>query len=138
MKKKKLLLKIFEKVEKTGIISTKFSFRCTPSVILGLCLFFIVRFKDLLVIFYLPSKRYTTYSVRNKQKKSGGYTVVRHALWIYRGKPCPFHIMSLPSEYKAKLPAAGSFSLKQRVKTFCLQYLPSKNNSVPRKIIKLH
>ena len=33
--KKKILLKIFEKVEKTGIISTKFSFRCTPSVILG-------------------------------------------------------------------------------------------------------
>ena len=31
-----LLLKIFEKVEKTGIISTKFSFRCTLSVILGL------------------------------------------------------------------------------------------------------
>ena len=30
-----LLLKIFEKVEKTGIISTKFSLRCTPSVILG-------------------------------------------------------------------------------------------------------
>ena len=30
-----LLLKIFEKVEKTGIISTKFSFWCTPSVILG-------------------------------------------------------------------------------------------------------
>ena len=30
-----LLLKIFEKVEKTGTISTKFSFRCTPSVILG-------------------------------------------------------------------------------------------------------
>ena len=29
-------LKKFEKVEKTGIISTKFSFRCTPSVILGL------------------------------------------------------------------------------------------------------
>ena len=26
----------FEKVEKTGIISTKFSVRCTPSVILGL------------------------------------------------------------------------------------------------------
>ena len=25
----------FEKVEKTGIISTKFSLRCTPSVILG-------------------------------------------------------------------------------------------------------
>ena len=35
IKKKFLLLKIFEKVEKTGIISTKFSFRCTPSVILG-------------------------------------------------------------------------------------------------------
>ena len=31
-----LLLKIFEKIEKTGIISTKFSLRCTPSVILGL------------------------------------------------------------------------------------------------------
>jgi len=29
-------LKKFEKVEKTGIISTKFSVRCTPSVILGL------------------------------------------------------------------------------------------------------
>ena len=29
-------LKKFEKVEKTGIISTKFSLRCTPSVILGL------------------------------------------------------------------------------------------------------
>ena len=28
--------KEFEKVEKTGIISTKFSLRCTPSVILGL------------------------------------------------------------------------------------------------------
>ena len=28
-------LKTFEKVEKTGIISTKFSLRCTPSVILG-------------------------------------------------------------------------------------------------------
>ena len=27
--------KNFEKVEKTGIISTKFSLRCTPSVILG-------------------------------------------------------------------------------------------------------
>ena len=26
----------FEKVEKTGIISTKVSLRCTPSVILGL------------------------------------------------------------------------------------------------------
>ena len=34
-----LLLKIFEKVEKTGIISTKFSFRCTSSVILGLPLY---------------------------------------------------------------------------------------------------
>ena len=30
-----LFLKKFEKVEKTGIISTKFSLRCTPSVILG-------------------------------------------------------------------------------------------------------
>ena len=29
-------LKKFQKVEKTGIISTKFSLRCTPSVILGL------------------------------------------------------------------------------------------------------
>ena len=29
-------LKKFEKVEKTGIISTKFSLRCTPSVILGI------------------------------------------------------------------------------------------------------
>ena len=29
------LLKKFEKVEKTGIISTKCSLRCTPSVILG-------------------------------------------------------------------------------------------------------
>jgi len=29
-------LKNFEKDEKTGIISTKFSLRCTPSVILGL------------------------------------------------------------------------------------------------------
>ena len=28
-------LKKFQKVEKTGIISTKFSLRCTPSVILG-------------------------------------------------------------------------------------------------------
>ena len=28
-------LKKFEKVEKTGIIATKFSLRCTPSVILG-------------------------------------------------------------------------------------------------------
>ena len=28
-------LKKFEKVEKTGIISKKFSLRCTPSVILG-------------------------------------------------------------------------------------------------------
>ena len=37
--KKNLLLKIFEKDEKTGIISTKFSFRCTPSVILGGVLF---------------------------------------------------------------------------------------------------
>ena len=36
MKKFFLLLKIFEKVEKAGIISTKFSFRCTPSVILGI------------------------------------------------------------------------------------------------------
>ena len=26
---------LFEKVEKTGIISSKFSLRCTPSVILG-------------------------------------------------------------------------------------------------------
>ena len=26
---------LFEKVEKTGIISTKFSLRCTPSAILG-------------------------------------------------------------------------------------------------------
>ena len=31
-----LFLKKFEKVEKTGIISTKFSLRCTPSVILDL------------------------------------------------------------------------------------------------------
>ena len=31
----KNFLKKFEKVEKTGIISTKFSLRCTPSVILG-------------------------------------------------------------------------------------------------------
>ena len=31
-------MKKFEKVEKTGIISTKFSLRCTPSVILGLAL----------------------------------------------------------------------------------------------------
>ena len=30
------LIKKFEKVEKTGIISTKFSLQCTPSVILGL------------------------------------------------------------------------------------------------------
>ena len=30
-----IFLKKFEKVEKTGIISTKFSLRCTPSVILG-------------------------------------------------------------------------------------------------------
>ena len=30
------LLKKFEKVEKTGIISTKLSLRCTPSVILGM------------------------------------------------------------------------------------------------------
>ena len=29
-------MKKFEKVEKTGIIATKFSLRCTPSVILGL------------------------------------------------------------------------------------------------------
>ena len=29
-------MKKFEKVEKTGIISTKFSLLCTPSVILGL------------------------------------------------------------------------------------------------------
>ena len=29
-------LKKFEKVKKTGIISTKFSLRCTPSVILGM------------------------------------------------------------------------------------------------------
>ena len=29
-------LKKFEKVEKTGIIATKFSLRCTPSVILGI------------------------------------------------------------------------------------------------------
>ena len=29
-------LKKFEKVEKTGIISTKFLLRCTPSVILGI------------------------------------------------------------------------------------------------------
>ena len=28
-------LKKFEKVEKTGIVSTKFLLRCTPSVILG-------------------------------------------------------------------------------------------------------
>ena len=34
------LLKKFEKVEKTGIISTKFSLRCTPSVILGVDYFF--------------------------------------------------------------------------------------------------
>ena len=32
-------MKKFEKVEKTGIISTKFSLRCTPSVILGFTLF---------------------------------------------------------------------------------------------------
>ena len=55
--------------------------------------------------------------------------------------------MSMPSEYKAKLLAAGNFSLKQREKTsklvnftlkfqgkkhcpFCLQYMPSNNNSV--------
>ena len=31
-------LKKFEKVEKTGIISTKFSLRCTPSLILGVLL----------------------------------------------------------------------------------------------------
>ena len=31
-----LFLKKFEKVEKTGIISTKFLLRCTPSVILGI------------------------------------------------------------------------------------------------------
>ena len=31
-------LKKFEKVEKTGIISTKFSLKCTPSVILGIFL----------------------------------------------------------------------------------------------------
>ena len=35
------LLKKFEKVEKTGIISTKFSLRCTPSVILGTKVLFI-------------------------------------------------------------------------------------------------
>ena len=29
-------LKKFEKVEKTGIISSKFSLQCTPSVILGM------------------------------------------------------------------------------------------------------
>ena len=45
------------------------------------------------------------------------YTVVRPALWICGGKPCSFHIRSLPSNIKAKLPAAGNFSLKQRVKT---------------------
>ena len=44
-------------------------------------------------------------------------TVVRPALWICGGKPCSFHIRSLPSNIKAKLPAAGNFSLKQRVKT---------------------
>ena len=33
-----LCLKKFEKVEKTGIISSKFSLPCTPSVILGLYL----------------------------------------------------------------------------------------------------
>ena len=32
-------MKKFEKVEKTGIISTKFLLRCTPSVILGTYLF---------------------------------------------------------------------------------------------------
>ena len=30
------ILKKFEKVEKTGIISTKFLLQCTPSVILGI------------------------------------------------------------------------------------------------------
>ena len=52
-----------------------------------------------------------------------------------------FHLMSLPSEYKAKLPAAGNFSLKQRVETsseFFPQILrektlPSNNNSMNKK-----
>ena len=33
--------KKFEKVEKTGIITTKFSLRCTPSVILGVIIAFV-------------------------------------------------------------------------------------------------
>ena len=37
-----LFLKKFEKVEKTGIISTKFLLRCTPSVILGSTLNFLL------------------------------------------------------------------------------------------------
>ena len=48
------------------------------------------------------------------------YTVIRPALCIYGGKPCPFHLMSFPSECKAKSPAAGIFSLKKRVKTYKL------------------
>ena len=33
-------------------------------------------------------------------------TVVRPALWIYGGKTCSFHLMSLPSEYKGYLQQA--------------------------------
>ena len=32
--------------------------------------------------------------------KWGPYTVVRPALWIWGEKPCSFHLMSFPSEYK--------------------------------------
>ena len=49
------------------------------------------------------------------------YTVVRPTLWICGGKPCPFHILGhCPLNIKVKLPAAGNFSLKQRVSTSTL------------------
>ena len=46
-------LKKFEKVEKTGTISTKFSLRCTPSVILGTNLYFIMFLSTSLITYGL-------------------------------------------------------------------------------------
>ena len=60
------------------------------------------------------------------------YTVVRAALWICGGKPCPFHLMSLPSEYEAKVPAAGNFSLKQRIQTSEAHPQSLREKTMPR------
>ena len=64
-KKKKILLKIFEKVEKTGTISTKFSFRCTPSVILGAELAVSGSTKTALKFKYEIQIGYNTYNLMN-------------------------------------------------------------------------